>query len=54
MLSAMSFVCLEFPMILTDTFTNVDRLVYLTISSAAALFVYIIISEYTKDNQTKD
>ena len=54
MLSAMSFVCLEFPMILTDTFTNVDRLVYLTISSAAALFVYIIISECTKDNQTKD
>ena len=54
MLSAMSFVCLEFPMILTDAFTNIDRLVYLIISSAVALFLYITISEYTKDNQTKD
>lgn len=54
MLSAMSFVCLKFPMILTDTFTNIDRLVYLVISSAVALFLHITISEYTKDNQTKD
>ena len=54
MLSAMSFVCLEFPMILTDAFTNIDRIVYLIISSAVALFLHITISEYTKDNQTKD
>lgn len=54
MLSAMSFVSLEFPMILTDAFTNIDRIVYLVISSAVALFLHITISEYTKDNQTKD
>lgn len=50
----MSFVCLEFPMILTDTFTKVDRSVYLSVSSVTALFLHLIISEYAKDNQTKD